>query len=563
MNAETRKTRTAKRNRKGQLAVKVGGRSDYRVFKFSRSVSDKEADSRKDRLKAVYHACGGWNELSNIIAESVRKGIVPVPIPTDRDLVRYLGVKKWDGWVDWRSLLVKRMPSIPWATLGETDINEGVTGAIRHLAMERLNEAAATVAGIDQTQHSVVAPISGTLREALTAYQSYAIKDDPKNYDRHGKIRQLLERHPDQPLATLGLDGCRDLIGYWRQRPHRLDGKGQYTPKRSREQLAELLRFLEWLHLSEKFDWREPEDFHRLNRTIAKSEADRKSLKKIKIATFTLEDLATLVRHAEMPTKLWIVWCLNTAHGAAEVGRVQWEDIYLDQDHPWRAEGLNIWEGGNWIGFLRPKTDVLGWWMLWPETVELVNEWKEHCRKHIFDRDVTPEDLLIVRDTGSPLYGTSKNGQSGFANQFKRLKKECSRMGFPVADLPPGTLRDQFSDWCGGDEAEAILASVALTHGSPHGTDKLLYKHYSNRPWKKLFEKQQEFRGHCRSVLDAIKEPKPLPPKLRAFANLWPTLTGTKMARVSAAAKAIEVSNGTVYRYLERLDELSKANPIR
>lgn len=554
MSAETRRAKLPERNAKGQCVVKVGPRSDYRVFKFSRSVSDKEVEQRRDRLKEVFEACGGWNDLSNFIAEHVRKGVVPVPLP-DKELCGVLGVQ-YDGWVHWRSVLVSRLPTIPWASLGESTINRGVLGAIRHLAMGRLNEAVETIAGVDRTPHKVVAPIPGSLHEALKAYQLEAELEEPTNYDRHGKIRQLIERHHDRPLATLGIDACRDLFMYWRQRPHRHDGKGQYTSKRSREQLSELIRFLEWLHISEVFGWREPEDFHRLDRSIFKDGTSRKSILQSKMPIFKIDDLATLVRNAGMPEKLWIVWCLNNSHGAAEVGRVQWEDIYLDQDHPWRANGLNIWEGGNWTGFLRPKTDVLGWWLLWPETVELLLEWREKCRS-IFGREVVPDDTLIVRETGAPLYGMNKNGQSAFYNQFDRLKKHCERMGFPVADLPPGTLRNQFSDWCGGEEADATVASVALAHGIPHKGDKLLYKHYANRPWKRLFEKQQEFREYCRPVLDAIKEKPPLPPKMREFSELWPTLSGKQMERVAAAARALEVSNTTIYRYLERLPELN------
>lgn len=553
MSAETRRMKLPKRNSKGQCVIKVGPRTDYRVFKFARSVSDKEVEQRRDRLKEVFEACGGWNDLSNVIAEHVRKGVVPVPLP-DKEFCRFLGVQ-YDGWVQWRLVLVSHMPTIPWATLGESTINKGILGGIRHLAMGRLNEAAETIASVDRTSNKVVAPIPGSFQEALKAYQSHAESEDPTNYDRHGKIRQLIERHPDRPLATLGIDACRDLFLYWRQRPHRHDGKGQYTEKRSREQLSELIRFLEWLHLSEAFEWREPEDFHRLERSIFKDTTTRKSILNSKIPIFKIEDLATLIRHAEMPEKLWIVWCLNNSHGAAEVGRVQWEDIYLNQDHPWRAKGLNIWEGGNWTGFLRPKTDVLGWWMLWPETVELLLEWREQCRS-IFGREVASEDTVIVRETGKPLYGMNKNAQSAFYNQFSRLKRKCKRMGFPVADLPPGTLRDQFSDWCGGDEADATVASVALAHGIPHKGDKLLYRHYSNRPWKRLFEKQQEFREYCRPVLDAIKEKPPIPLKLREFSELWPKLSGKRMEKVAAAAKALEVSNTTIYRYLKLLPKL-------
>jgi len=94
---------------------------------------------------------------------------------------------------------------------------------------------------------------------------------------------------------------------------------------------------------------------------------------------------------------------------------VQWEDIFLDQDHPWKSEGFKIDSGGNWAGFLRPKTDVLGWWSLWPETVELLKQWQSMC-KVMFGREIQPNDTVIVRDSGSPLDGTAKNAQSGFYN---------------------------------------------------------------------------------------------------------------------------------------------------
>ena len=548
MNIETRRAKLPDRNSKGQCVVKVGPRHHYRVFKFSRSVSDKDVEQRRERLKEVFEACGGWNDLSDFIADHVKKGAIPVLLP-DKELCSLLGVE-YDGWVHWRTVLVNKMPTIPWASLGESSINSGVLGAIRHLAMNRLSEAVETIAGVDKTALKVAAPIRGSLHEAMKAYQMQILMKHPSNEDRHGKIRQLLERHSDQPLATVGLDACRDMFDYWRQRPHRHDGTGQYTNKRSREQLAELIRFLEWLHLSEQFDWKEPGDFHRLDRSIIKDKANRKSILQSKMPVFKLDELATLVRNAGMPEKLWIIWCLNNSHGAAEIGRVQWEDIFLDQDHPWRAEGLNIWEGGNWTGFLRPKTDVLGWWLLWPETVELLLAWREHCCS-ILGREVKPEDILIMRDSGAPLYGTNKNGQSAFYNQFERLKKKCERLGFPVADLPPGTLRNQFADWCGGEEADATIASVSLAHGIPHKGDKLLYKHYSNRPWRRLFEKQNEFREYCRPVLNAITEVPQLPAKVRNFLDLWPQLSGKQMEKVTKAAQELDVSKATNYRYLE------------
>ncbi len=557
MTAETRRTRVPKRNGKGQCVIKIGGRGDYRTFKFSRSVSDKEVEDRTIRLKEVYDVCGGWNDLSNFIADEVRKGSVPVPLPA-MDLSTHLWHERLP-WVPWRSLLVHKMPSIPWATLGEsrdTTINKFHLAGIRQFAINQLEEQVAIISDIDGHNASEVRPIAGHLQEALTAYENYVQKLQPSNKDRHSKIRQLKQRHPDQPLATLGIESCRKMIDYWRQRPPRHDGRGNYTEKRSGAQLRELGQFFNWLHVGDEFNWTEPENFLRLSRSIAKEKAKKQSIQDGGMATFSLEDLKRLIQVAKMPEKLWIVWCLNTSHGAAEVGRVLWEDLYLDQDHPWKTKGLNIWEGGNWVGILRPKTDVLGWWLLWPETVALLKDWRKECER-ILGREVRGTDRLIISESGNPLYrDQSKNGQSGFASHFKTLKADCERLELPVADLPPGTLRNQFSDWCGGDEGNATVASVALAHGIPHEGDKLLYKHYANRPWRKLFEKQLEYREYCASALKAAFEPPPLPQKQRKFLELWPTLSGAKAAKVAEAAKKLKLSNATVYRYLKQLNEV-------
>ena len=116
VSAETRRAKLPERNAKGQCVVKVGPRSDYRVCKFSRSVSDKEVEQRRDRLKEVFEACGGWNDLSNFIAEHVRKGVVPVPLP-DQELCGVLGVQ-YDGGVHWRSVLVSFAADNPVGQLG-------------------------------------------------------------------------------------------------------------------------------------------------------------------------------------------------------------------------------------------------------------------------------------------------------------------------------------------------------------------------------------------------------------------------------------------------------------
>ena len=63
----------------GRQQLRIGTRTDNRVFKFNTSWSAKDVDRVKQHLQDVYSVCGGWNDLSNSIAESLRKGVTPTP----------------------------------------------------------------------------------------------------------------------------------------------------------------------------------------------------------------------------------------------------------------------------------------------------------------------------------------------------------------------------------------------------------------------------------------------------------------------------------------------------
>lgn len=297
--------------------------------------------------------------------------------------------------------------------------------------------------------------------EALRKYDEYVKQQQPDNLDRHSKIKQLIDRHEDIPLAMLNIDHCRKLIDYWRSKPPRHDGSGNYSAKRSREQLRELELFFEHTHINSDFAWRMPDDFALLKRTVTKDKA--KSIDKMTIALFSVDELKALLSTGDLVQKLIVTWCLNTAHGAAELGRVTWDDLYLHQDHPWRSQGLHVDAGGDWMGFLRPKSDVLGWWRLWPETVALLEEWKPEAER-LLGRKLKPKDpaRLILTEAGLPMYkDSSKNGQSKFAKVFNTLRTAAKI----ESELPLGTLRNQLPDWITATTLDAVSSSVALCHG--------------------------------------------------------------------------------------------------
>ena len=193
------------------------------------------------------------------------------------------------------------------------------------------------------------------------------------------------------------------------------------------------------------------------------------------------------------------------------MGRVEWRDLFLYQPHPWIKEGLKYEASVNdsWCGLLRPKTDVVGWWSLWPETVRLVQWWRGELQAKL-SRELQPSERILLTSSGLPMYrDSSRNAQTAFANGWTRLLDRVRKIEGKDAlpKLPFGTMRDQLSNWLGSEENQAVLASVALAHGIPYKGDRLLFKHYSNRPWAQFFQKQREYRQSLQPMFDAVPDP--------------------------------------------------------
>ena len=320
-------------------------------------------------------------------------------------------------------------------------------------------------------------------------------------------VDSLTKAHSDIPLNMLDLARCKELFDHWRYRPPSERGdKKPLSAKVCRERLRQLDLFFRWLHLTNKYAWRKPTDFSELDRRIRTLSSDKHSIREMQIPTFNLDELSLLYRNADRFERLLLVLCLNCSFGAAEIGRASWEDFYLKQHHPWTLQGLKAesTKADSWFGFLRPKTDVLGWWWLFPEALQLLDWWRKEVVV-ILKREPKEDERIVLTSEGTSLYrDLSKNAQSGFNNMWTRLLKKVNNSlksdEKPVRPLPFGTLRNQLSDWLGGDQNNAVLGSVALAHGIPHKGDELLYKHYANKPWAALFAAQRHWRDYLQPM---------------------------------------------------------------
>jgi hypothetical protein len=483
-----------------------------------------------------------WSPLSLWIADQIRLGISPIKLPPIKELVasvchenqfdyRFICLAKflyriqgdYPQFIEQANpfeafslvqSLTSVYPSVPWV------MHDHQARLMMQVEDQTLKETIQTIRTISTSlPHDTEMPsepqirIPGTFHQALKCYSvkrrdDFIVGDTFNGSGHHmlGLVENFEKRQPDMPLADLDFPGCQQIYDFWRNRPQNLKTGEALSAKHCSSHIGELDRFFRWLHTTPQFSWRRPDDFDLINRKVKRLDSDRRSIQNIELKTFHIEHLALLYKHALPSERLNIVWCLNCAHGAAEIGRVEWGDLFLGQPHPWIKEGLKYPARSNdsWCGLLRPKTDVIGWWWLWPETVQLVKWWRNELQTTL-KRDLQSSERMMLSSTGSPLYrDSSRNAQTAFGNQWSRLFKRVEKMEGKnaVPKLPFGKLRDQMSNWLGSDENQAVLASTALAHGIPHKGDKLLYKHYSNRPWAHLFQKQQEFREVLQPMFD-------------------------------------------------------------
>ena len=157
---------------------------------------------------------------------------------------------------------------------------------------------------------------------------------------------------------------------------------------------------------------------------------------------------------------------------------------------------------------------------------------------------------MLLTDKGTSFYrDSSRNAQTSFANEWSRLRGRVAKAEGKdaIPRLPLGTLRDQLSNWLGSNQNKAVIASVALAHGIPHKGDKLLYKHYSNRPWAHLFDAQKEYRQVLQPMFDEAPAPLVIhDPLTSQIADLW----NSGNQDVREIAKECDVHIATVRRKL-------------
>lgn len=340
-----------------------------------------------------------------------------------------------------------------------------------------------------------------TFHQAINQYRAFL--EDTGRRDEKGnlvarvrkccdRLRYLTEHHSDLPLWKLNLPQLEALAAYWRNRPATRKAD-RCSKSHAQDMIKELWRFLRWLDNHPDYHWQMPRGADGINRTPVSLPDDDsgEAFQTITKNAYTPEQLAQILRHTDAFGRALIAVCVNCAFGASEIGQWPTSKFSLNQAHP-HADKLEMEssENDSWVTGKRPKTEVYGEHLLWPEVARAVAPFLD-------GRQVLP-----ITAAGTPWYRKhSANPQSKFLNWWNALIESVRLTKPDFPRLPFGSLRDVLPDLLRLRYSDDV-ASLALQHGKI--SDDPLLQHYANMPFRRLFEATRELRSHFQPMLDEL-----------------------------------------------------------
>ena len=379
-------------------------------------------------------------------------------------------------------------------------------------------------------------------------------------------VDRIKQHQQDRPLSELDLDGCQDLLDYWRMRPKTRDKR--IKPPRlmakttCENHVAELMRFFRWLNRSKEYEWRKPADFDELETAVKDLQEERTSVAAYTKRTCYLPtELATINKHATPLERLLLLLGLNCGLKGAEQGTLLLDHVFLDQPHPnarylSEVSKFECRPDEHFVLYSRNKSKVYGEFLLWPQTLDLV-KWAIRRRDKIVKRRGLKYRNLLITEKGTLFYrltGGSKNRSQIFNNKWNSLIKRVRKNEEEFPYFPFSSIRDTASDLV-RQVADGEVSATFLMHGKPVKEDDLIDL-YTKRPFARVFEALRQLQKDLKPVFDAAPERvTEQPPQQYTPTNKRERIVELKKAgkKVSEIMEEVGVSRMTVLRTLEKL----------
>ena len=389
--------------------------------------------------------------------------------------------------------------------------------------------------------------VGQTIHQAIDAYIEWVKKDyrqdenfvSPNGMAKIRMMKTVRRICDDVDIGSLGYDAVEGMFRLLRKRPIAKRSGEKMKPKTAKNIVGELGRFFRWLHRSEEFDWKKPDDFAEINKKVEIA-ADEVKVRQVK--TYSIDELGLLYEYATPMDRVFLLLALNCGFGVAEMARLRAEEVIVSPN----ADGAI--EPNTLIRIVRPKSGVPGEWRLWPHTAKLL-AWTLERRKT--QAKYEPSARLLLNDNGEQYDKLTKgnNRNQQIPNAWDRLSTRIQEDHSTFPSLSFGKLRKTTGNLVrsvAGDE----VASLFLCHGKPVNDDALLDA-YTNRPFSRVQEALLSLGSLLQPMFERVGDPTEVPKK-----NYLSRQTIAQINRlrsqgksVDQIAKQIGVSKMTVYRH--------------
>ena len=459
-----------------------------------------------------------WDGESLWIAKHLAAGNVQIPIGAIPELPD-------DEYARRVQALAKKYPFVNFVA-DDRERYESGNSFLRRAADHQLQEVDRRFPEALDGRSNVRRRVSGSLHKALDAYIADVEKHDldptPEGptlsaFGAHkmANAGMLKKHHNDMPLE-LDLEGCQELLDYWRMRPlttdKRIEPPRPMARRYCENHVSELMRFFRWLHKTKAFAWRKPEDFDELKLDVKDIQEERTS-----VAAYTQRkcylpsELPTLNKHATPLERLLILLGLNCGFKGAEQGTLLLDHLFVNGPHPNERylREVSKFECGpheRFIIYSRNKSKVYGEFLLWPQTIEVVN-WAIEYREEVVKRLGLEYRNLLITKKGTLYYrltGGKKNRSQIFGNKWTALIKRIQKSEPDFPKFPFSSLRETASDLV-RHVADGEVAATFLMHGQPVKQDDLIDL-YTKRPFAKVFEALRQMQDDLKDMFEAAPE---------------------------------------------------------
>lgn len=409
----------------------------------------------------------------------------------------------------------------------------------------------------DRLAASVGAPTAHgqNLHEAIEAYRDHVRRDylDPSDgtLTDNGKkkvdqLKTIISYVPNLDLGALDYHGTDEIFAIFRRRPPSKRYKRPMSRKSCSNYIGELGRFFRWLHLSNDWTWRKPEDFDEISRRPRDLDSDVEHEAE-EVPTWTVKELKLLNEYALPIERVFFLLGLNCSYGADQAGRLRIRHLALADEE----------DKQSFIKRVRRKKKTRSVHALWQQTEQAIR-WALARRQ----KQSHPEDFLLLTDNLSPYWDKTKAGnrKQAIPNLWSRLLDRVIKDRPTFRRLPFNSLRDTSANFVRRLAGEEI-ASVHLAHKHQSKDENL--GRYTNPSRRRHSRTLQRLETKLRSVF-AAAGPDPFATRQKNYIGLEKIRQIKKLRSEglgpSEIARSMRISTTTVYRHLPR--EATRDDPV-